>query len=105
MAKPHAIEVRIHQTWVTIRIVLEMDRSISASEMACIRLIAPIEFELRWEYRAQAKNPQDGMHFNHRGVTNLRFRTQKGIVQPEMTGDYYTLSNRNTNGTLFLKRV
>jgi hypothetical protein len=72
--------------------------------MSCVRAISPNELELRWEYRAEAKNPADAAVFNHRGVTNLRFGLEGGMVQPEMMGDYYTQHGRDTNGTIFLQR-
>jgi hypothetical protein len=104
LAKPHPITIRIHQTWTTIRITLETDRSLSASDMACVTAISPNEFELRWEYRAEAKNPLEGPTFNHRGVTNLRFTLSSGRVLPEMKGDYYTQHSRETTGTVFVIR-
>jgi hypothetical protein len=99
------VKLRIHQTWSTIRLTLESDNSFSSSNMAAIRAISAGQFELRWEYRAEAKDPAQGVRFNHRGVTMLRFEIKKGVVCPEMNGDYYTHHGRDTNGSITATRV
>lgn len=101
--KPHPVKLRIHQTWSTIQITLDSETSFSSSHMAWIRTISPMQYELRWEYLAEAKNPAQGLRFNHRGVTMLRFEAQDGLVVPEMKGDYYTQHGRDTNGIISVK--
>ena len=101
----HEVTVRIHQTWSMIRITLEGARSQSRSEMASIVAVSPSEFELRWEYRAEAKQPDEGREFNHRGLTRLRVQLKDRKILPDVTGDYYTQHGRDTNGTIVLRRV
>lgn len=100
--KSHEIKLRITQTWRTILITLEMDRSHSHSEMAWIKYVSPTEYEIRWEYSAEANDPKDA-EFNHRGVTRLRLELQVNTVVPQITGDYYT--QRQTYGTIYLKKT
>lgn len=100
--KIHGIKVNITQTWTTIIITLETDRSHSYSEMAWIKSISPSEFEIRWEYSAETNDPKFA-EFNHRGVTRLRLNLQRNTIVPQMTGDYYT--QRQTFGTIYLKRI
>jgi hypothetical protein len=104
-SKVHAVKLRIHQTWSTIRLTLESDSSFSSSTMAAIKAISAGQFELRWEYRAEAKEPAEGVQFNHRGVTKLRFEGQHGVVLSGMDGDYYTQHGRDTNGTILIRRT
>lgn len=101
----HAVKLTVHQYWSRIRITLESDRSMSASHMACIVQVSPTQFELRWEYDARAKIPNQLGKFNHFGITTLRFVIEGAVVQPEMDGNYYTQHDRDTNGMLFVKRV
>src|SRR5580704_14761528 len=70
LQKPHGVQLRVHQTWSTLLLTLESDRSISRSNMASLATITPNELELLWEYRAESKEPID-FNFNHRGVTRL----------------------------------
>ena len=72
--------------------------------MAYIVSISPSEFEIRWEYFAESKQPDSQRDYNHRGVTKLRFQTKDYIVESELKGDYYTQIGRDTNGTIILKR-
>jgi len=101
----HEVLVRVHQTWTNIRLTLDGERSISLSTMACIATVSPSEYELRWEYLAEAKRPDENELFNHRGVTTLRFQTSGSKVLPIIKGSYYTQQGRDSNGTIILERV
>jgi hypothetical protein len=103
-SKVHPVKLRIHQTWSTIRLTLDSEKSFSVSHMASIRTISADQFELQWEYRAEAKEPEEGEKFSHRGVTMLRFELNNHSVRPEMCGDYYTQHGRDTNGTIAIQK-
>ncbi len=104
LSKPHSITLTVHQTWTTILLTVESDRSISRSTMARFTAISPDELDLRWEYQAESKNPGD-LRFNHRGVTRLRLQTSGNRPLPNTSGDYYTQHGRDTNGTISLERL
>jgi hypothetical protein len=102
-SKTHRVKLRVHQTWTTIRLTLDSERSFSSSEMASIASISSDEFELRWEYLAEATALLKGEGFNHRGVTMLHFEVRDHLIA-EMSGNYYTQHGRDTNGSISVKR-
>jgi hypothetical protein len=71
--------------------------------MASIGTVSDHQFELRWEYLAESKEPAQGEDFNHHGVTMLRLEVEDYLVRPEMSGNYYTQHGRDTNGSISLK--
>jgi hypothetical protein len=105
LQKPHEVRLRVHQTWSTVLLTLESDRSISRSKMASFTKISPSDFELRWEYQAEAKSPLSSANFSHRGVTLLRLATRGPTVMGNIKGDYYTQHGRDSNGTVSLRRT
>jgi SMODS-associating 2TM, beta-strand rich effector domain len=105
LLKPHEVSLRVHQTWSTVLFTLESSTSISRSAMANFIRPSPGEFELRWEYQAEAKPPSSPNNFNHRGVTRLRVPTSGSSVLPDVAGDYYTQHGRDSSGTISLRRT
>jgi len=104
LRREHAFTLRIDQTWNTIRLTLEGERSFSDSHMAGIRAISDSLFEIRWEYVAESKIPSDES-FSHRGVTMLRFTLSDKRVDGEASGHYYTQQDRETHGQLSAQRT
>lgn len=104
MQRKHQLSLRIDQTWSTVRLTLDGDRSFSASHMAGIQAVSDSLFEIRWEYVAESKVPQSGA-FSHRGVTMLRFALSDRRVDPTMEGHYYTQQDRETHGQLTAHRI
>lgn len=104
MGKVHATDLRISQTWTSIRLTLESERSYSASEMALVRCVAPDQLEVRWEYSAESTTPADRTNYNHRGVTMLRLQLGSSAESQVMRGHYYTQQGRDTHGSISVKR-
>lgn len=103
LSKPHPIKLTVHQTWTTILLTVDSDRSLSRSTMARFSIVSPNELDLRWEYQAETKDPGN-VQFNHRGVTRLILQKSGSRVLSKATGDYYTQHGRDTNGTISLER-
>jgi len=98
----HNVTLIITQTWATLSIKMESDKSTSWSSMASIDTLSTSDIELSWEYRAEAKRP-DERDFNHRGVTRLVFNRSPQSLISKISGIYYTQHDRDTNGIIDLR--
>lgn len=97
----HTAEVKITQTWTRMAVVLETERSRSASTVAGIVPDAPGGALLTYEYMNEPKSMAEPTMHMHRGVARLRLANDGRVLD----GDYYSGRDRQNHGALRLERM
>lgn len=95
------VELRIEQTWTSIRIISENGKSVSCSEIAGIAINDNMGIVLRYQYKNEAKFDTVETMNCHSGFNKLRYYPNKLTLE----GDYFNDKNRQTYGTLYYKKV
>jgi hypothetical protein len=97
----HPITVVITQSWSALRIVMEGASSSSCSTAAHVSEGAGTEsFEIVYEYLNTPRSGTSATMHAHRGTAHLRLSSDGTAL----TGEYYTGRDRQTHGTIELKR-
>jgi len=92
-------KVFIRQTWTQISITMETEHSRSHSLTASLLVNQPDGITLSYEYRNEPKfNAPSTMHA-HRGMTELRIKSEELLE-----GEYYTGRDRSNYGVLHLEK-
>jgi len=103
----HSAEVKanlkIFQTWTSIKILLATDQSSSHSESASVVIDAPEGKYLSYQYINDPKSnavETMGIHRGHRGTVRLIFDEKKNSLE----GEYYSGRGRQNFGSLYFVR-
>lgn len=100
-SSPLEAELTISQTWTSILISLETATSISRSRAAAFVVDQPGRTSLIYEYLCEPRPiATDTMH-THRGTAELHISSDGTLLE----GEYYTGRDRQTYGSLNLRRV
>lgn len=93
----------INQTWTSICLFMEGEKTISESVMAGIEVKTDNLFFLKWEYRAEYKPMHAAQNKIHYGITKVVMRP---VSNPEkLEGNYYTDESRDSHGPVTLHKI
>ena len=93
----------IKQTWTSIYLFMDGEKTTSESVMAGIEIKTEDLFFLKWEYRAEYKPMYAAQNKIHYGITKVMM---KPVSNPnKLEGNYYTDHSRDSHGPVTLSKI